>query len=182
MPAGPKLSRFATVIANPKADRGRVAAELGAVPEALGRLGFDHRIDLTDGPGGALRLAREALGRGERFLVAVGGDRTVNEVVGAMLENGSPAGAEAVLAVVSARSENDVVRTFGLPEDPAEALERFAVGRVFAIDAGKVTFQGPGGERTRFFLNVAQVGLGGAAAAASARLPRALGRGRRFLG
>src|SRR5206468_2104832 len=46
-----------------------------------------------------------------------------------------------------------------------------------------VTFRAPGGEeRSRYFVNQAQAGLGAAALARAARLPRFLGRGRRFVG
>src|SRR5438093_2988703 len=156
--APPKLPRFASVIANPKAGRGRVAHELEAVREALRRGDFDLRLDVTEGPGHATALARDALARGERFLVAVGGDGTVNDVVNAMLEDDRPVAPDALLGVIAAHSGNDVVRSFGLSQDPAEAVERFAVARDYAIDAGKATVTTKAGERTRYFLNMAQVG------------------------
>jgi YegS/Rv2252/BmrU family lipid kinase len=181
-PAPVKLPRFATVIANARAGRGRVGEELETVREALRRSEFDLRLDVTEAPGHATTLAREALARGERFLVAVGGDGTVNEVVNAMLEDDRPVAPDALLGVIAANSGNDVVRSFGLSQDPAEAVERFGAARDYAIDAGKATVTTKAGERTRYFLNMAQIGVGGAAAARAARLPRAMGRGRRFLG
>ena len=52
---------------------------------------------------------------GVRFLVAVGGDGTVQEVVNGMFRDGRPIMEEPVLGVVPAHSGCDLVRSFGLP-------------------------------------------------------------------
>jgi YegS/Rv2252/BmrU family lipid kinase len=146
------------------------------------RHGFGFRLDLTRGRGDATRLAKEALDRGERFLVAVGGDGTVNEVLNAMLAADRAVDPEAVLGVLAANSGCDAVRTFGLSQDPETAVARFEVGNVYAIDVGKATVATPDGERSRYFLNMAQAGLGGTASARAARLPGFLGGSRSFFG
>jgi diacylglycerol kinase (ATP) len=185
---------FATLIVDPGAGHGRVGDSLPVVRECLRRHGFEHREEVAGAPGGALRAAREALGRGERFLVAVGDDATANEVANAMLEDDRPVDPEAVLCVLAANSGCDLVRSFGLSQDPVEAVARMAVGDVYAIDVGRVDYSaggdrrgGPGGvgdasRSSRYFVNQAQVGLGAAALARADRLPRFLGRGRRFAG
>jgi len=181
-PSLERPSGSATLIVNPNAGRGRVGRALPAVEEALRCHGFDYRLDLTTGTGDATRLARDALERGERFLVAVGGDGTVNEVVNGMLEGDRQVAPDAVLGVLAANSGCDVVRTFGLSQDPATAVERFSTGRVYAIDVGKATVATGSGAASRYFLGVAEAGLGGAAVARRARVPRAFGRSRYFLG
>jgi YegS/Rv2252/BmrU family lipid kinase len=173
---------FATLIANPKAGRGRVGRELAAVEAAMHRHGFGFRLDLTRGRGDATRLGREALGRGERFLVAVGGDGTVNEVLNAMIDGDRPVDEEAVLGVLAANSGCDAVRSFGLSQDPETAVARFEVGNVYTIDVGKATVVARDGERSRYFLNMAQAGLGGAASARAARLPGFFRGSRSFFG
>jgi YegS/Rv2252/BmrU family lipid kinase len=125
-------------------------------------------------------LAGEALDRGDPFLVSVGGDGTANQVVNAMIRNDRPSQPDAVMGIVAAHSGCDAVRTFGLSQDPEEAVARFEVGRVYPIDVGRATVTTSGAERTRYFLNMAQAGLGGAAAATAARLPSAIGRARYF--
>ena len=173
---------LATLIVDPRAGRGRVGRALPSVQEALARIGLPHRVDIAHGPGEATRLAADALDRGERFLVAVGSDGTTNEVVNAMLRDDRPVQPDAVLAVLAANSGSDIVRTFGLPQEPAAAVPRLAAGSVYEIDVGKATVSTPDGTRSRYFVNMAQAGLLGAAAAHAARLPRFLGRGRSFLG
>lgn len=173
---------FATLIVDPRAGRGRVGRALPAIEEALARMGLAHSVATAGGPGEAEHLASAALERGERFLVAVGGDGTANEVANAMLRDDRPVDPDAVLAVLAANSGSDIVRTFGLPQDPLEAVPRFVTGRVFEIDVGKATVSTPEGPRIRYFVNMAQAGLFGTAAARAARLPRFLGRGRYLLG
>ena len=172
-----------TVIANPNAGRGQVAQHLPELERALRARRLEYRILETAGPGDAERLAREALASGERFLVAAGGDGTVDGVVNGMLADDRPVDPDAVLGVVAAGSGNDFVRTFGLPGDAGRATAVLQGESVFPIDVGKVTFAtADGTTASRYFAGVAEAGLGAAMAARASRLPRGLGRGRDFLG
>ena len=169
------------LIANPRAGRGKVDAALPRVERVLRDHGLDYRIVRTTHPGHATDAARHALQNGERFLVAAGGDGTVHEVINGMILNGTATAPDAVLGVVAAGSGCDFVRTFGLPGDAGSAASRLAGDRVRVIDVGTVTC--PDGEtnpttRTRYFVNIAEAGLGGAVVARTARLGRFLGAAR----
>jgi diacylglycerol kinase (ATP) len=171
------------VIANPKAGRGMVAQELPELERALRHRRLEYEIVETKEPGDAERLAREALGAGRRYLVAVGGDGTVSEVVNGMIEDDLAVDPEAVLGVVAAGSGNDFVKTFGLQGDATRGSAILAGDRVVPIDVGKVTWTTADGvTASRYVAGVAEAGLGGAMAARAARLPKGLGRGRDFLG
>src|SRR5206468_1293885 len=132
----------------------------------------------TTHPGHATEAARLALRDGERYLVAVGGDGTVHEVVNGMISGGGPVAADAVLGVVAAGSGCDFVRSFGLPPDAEQAAARLAGDRVRPIDVGTVTFTDQGAPRTRCFVNIAEVGLGAAVVAKAAGLGSFLGGAR----
>src|SRR3954447_26302825 len=141
-PPRPVSSPFGAlyVIANPTAGRGMVGQQLPELERALRQRALDYEIVETAGPGDAERLAREALADGRRFLVAVGGDGTVDEVVNGMIEDDRPVDPEAVLGVVGAGSGNDFVRTFGLAADATRGSAILVGDKVFPIDAGKVSF------------------------------------------
>jgi YegS/Rv2252/BmrU family lipid kinase len=137
----------------------------------------------TDGPGDAVKATREALQAGETFIVAVGGDGTVHEVVNGMFEDGKTIVAQPLLGVIAAGSGCDFIKTFGLPDDVSGACEHLDGSNTLAIDVGRVTFvDDEGKEATRYFPNIAEVGLGGAVVARAARLPRFFGRSRYFVG
>jgi diacylglycerol kinase (ATP) len=163
------------VIANPQAGHGRADKALPRIEYVLTRENLRYRIVRTTHPGHATHAAREALEAGERYLVAVGGDGTVHEVVNGMIEDGGPVAPDAVLGVVAAGSGCDFVRSFGLPGDAEQAAAHLAGDRVRPVDVGSVTCaDGP----TRYFVNIAEAGLGGAVVARAAGLSRVLGGAR----
>jgi len=172
------------VIANPRSGRGKVATHLPEIERILTDARLSYRIVRTTHPGHATEVARDALARGERYLVAVGGDGTVHEVVNGMLDAGRPVAAGAVLGVVAAGSGCDFVRSFGLPGDTLQAARHLAGDRVRPLDVGQVTFNSrtsgtsAPAEVTRYFPNIAEAGLGGAVVARAARLPAFLGPAR----
>jgi diacylglycerol kinase (ATP) len=177
-PYGPML-----VIANPRAGKGKVGRRLPEIERTLTEKGLDHRVVTTDGPGDATRAARRALEDGVRFLVAVGGDGTVHEVVNGMLVEDRPVAEGEILGVIAAGSGCDFVKTFGLPDDATKACDHLEGAGTYSIDVGRISYAGPDGSQTvRYFPNVAEVGLGGSVCERTERLPRSLGRSRYFLG
>jgi len=164
-----------TLICNARAGRGGVAKALPEVVRRLDERGLSHRIVHTEGAGHATELARAALRSGSRFLVAVGGDGTIHEIVNGMIEGDTPINPDAVLGVVAAGTGSDFIKTFGLPNLPAHAVAHLDGGESFPIDVGKITYTEGGRERIRYFPNIAEVGLGAAVVDRAARLPRWLG-------
>jgi YegS/Rv2252/BmrU family lipid kinase len=160
------------LIANPNAGRGTVSKALSRVERVLTEKNLTYRVVRTTHPGHATEVARQALSNGERYLVAVGGDGTVHEVVNGMVCAGGPVAADAVLGVVAAGSGCDFVRSFGLPPDAEQAAAQLAGDEVRTIDVGTVTCADG---NTRCFVNIAEAGLGGAVVARAANLGRFLG-------
>jgi diacylglycerol kinase (ATP) len=173
-----------TVIVNPHAGRRRVEREIPELERNLRSKRLDYVLLRTEGPGDATRFAREALEGGGRFVVAAGGDGTVNEVVNGMLDaEGKPVGEDPVLGVVAAGSGSDFVRTFGLPGDATRACSHLTGDNTYPLDVGKITYAAPGGgTETRYFVNVAEAGLGAAVAARADRMSPRLGQAKYFVG
>jgi diacylglycerol kinase family enzyme len=132
---------------------------------------------------GPAALATEALDEGIRFLVAVGDDATVQDVVNGMFRDGRPIREEPVLGVVAAGSGCDLVRSFGVPGDTESAAAHLVGENTYGLDLMKIAVTGPEGERrTRFAHNLAQVGMGAQQVACAAKAPAWLGGSRRFYG
>ena len=170
------------VIANPRAGRGQVGEELPELERQLLARRLAHRIRETEGPGHAVELTREVLRQGTRFVVAVGGDGTVQEVVNGMLEEDRPVADDAVLGVVAAGSGSDFVRTFGLPGDAARAVRHLEGDRLYRIDVIRAEYRDGDVTRVRYVPNIAEVGLGAEVVRRAGGLPRVLGRSRYFWG
>jgi diacylglycerol kinase (ATP) len=172
-----------TMIVNPHAGRRRVGEEIPELERTLRARGLAYRLVRTEGPGDATRMAAEALRGGSRFVVAVGGDGTVHEVVNGMFQDGRPIGEDPVLGVVAAGSGCDFVRTFGLPGDATRACAHLTGDTTYPLDIGRMTYRtADGGEGIRYFANVAEAGLGAAVAARANRMSPRLGQAKYFLG
>ncbi len=170
-----------TVIVNPHAGKRRVGEEIPELERTLQARGLPYRLLRTQGPGDATRFAREALSSGERFIVAVGGDGTVHEVVNGMFEDDRTIVSDPVLGVVAAGSGCDFVRTFGLPGDTSRSCQHLLGANTYPLDIGKITYtQGDGTRAVRYFPNVAEVGLGAAVASRAQRMPPRLGQAKYF--
>ncbi len=169
------------VIANPHAGAGRVGRELASVERGLSDRGLAYSLRVTSRRGDATRLAAEAMDDGYRFLVAVGGDGTVQEIVNGMFRDGRTITDEPVLGVVPAHSGCDLVRSFGLPGDVEKACGHLLGENTYPFDVMKVTYTAPEGTRaTRYSVNLAEIGFGAAVSRRTERLPAGLGRVRGF--
>ena len=93
---------------------------------------IDADLTITEGPGHATELARDAVRAGARVVVAIGGDGTMNEVAQALV------GTPAALALVPCGSGNGLALHLGLPRAAIDALDlaTCASGRIAAIDTG----------------------------------------------
>lgn len=165
------------LITNPVAGRRRDDV-LQRLRAALRGRGIDSEVAETAGSGDATRLAEQAASAGRRFVVAVGGDGTVHEVVNGLVdaESGRPRAEDLVLGVVAGGSGCDFIRTFGLDRSPEVAARHLDGDALFPIDLGRVRYvDAEGRDRTRVFANIAETGYGGTATELANRLPRFLG-------
>jgi YegS/Rv2252/BmrU family lipid kinase len=165
------MSDRLVIIANPRAGMDRAGRELPALIEALEARSVDYEIRATNHQGHATELATEASRDGVGTVVAVGGDGTVNEVVNGLMVAGEH---RPRLGVVAAGSGADFARSFDLPNH-IDASLRGVIGTTTSIDVGRLEF--PDGT-TRYFANIANVGLAAATVERAERLPRRLGKAR----
>ncbi len=172
-----------TVIADPSAGGGQVGKKISALERTLHDRDLPFTIHVTSGGEESTAVARQALQDGARFLVAVGDDRTVQDVLNGMFLDGAPIIEGAVLGIVSAGSGCDLIRSFGLPDDMEGGVGHLSGDNTYPFDVIKVTVTGPAGERvTRYTHNLAEAGFGGAVSTRIQSLPSWTGRARRFLG
>jgi YegS/Rv2252/BmrU family lipid kinase len=134
------------VVFNPHSGKGRGAQFVAPVLQALAPA---RRLEhgLTRGPGDEARLAEEAIRRGFRRIVAVGGDGTWSNVGNAILRTGLPV----ALGLVPGGTGCDLAKTLGIPPRDVGACCRIVLdGETRTIDVGRV--------EDKHFLNI--VGFG----------------------
>jgi YegS/Rv2252/BmrU family lipid kinase len=105
----------------------------------------DLDVAVTQGPGDASRLARQAVAAGAELVLAVGGDGTANETAQGLFDS------KTALGIVPVGSGNGLARCLRIPLDPAAALASLEEGVTRRADVGMID--------GRPFLNVAGAGF-----------------------
>jgi diacylglycerol kinase (ATP) len=151
------------------------AAAASAVPSverALAERELEARTTVARSSEDATRIAHEAIASGGRFVVAVGGDDVVHDVVNGMFAQ--PDYPEPpVLGVIPAGIDNEFFRQFGLPTDVEKAAGHLAGDALYPIDVGVLeSADGSGNPRAVFVANVVEAGLGARMAPWTSGQPR----------
>ncbi len=142
---------------------------------ALQACGVPAELETPQDAGAVEGTVAAAVASGANRFVAVGGDGTVNVVVNALMQHEWPD--PPTLGILPAGTGCDFARTFALPQQLEKAAAHLVGDRTYPVDVGWL--RGTWG--TRHFLNVAQAGVGGAAADTSSRLSARLGSARYLL-
>ncbi len=173
------MSRRAVFVVNPASANGATAREWPDLAAAARATGLIVAERMTEAPGHAVELAREASMNGADVVVAVGGDGTVHEVVNGLVGPGGARFGDAALGVVARGTGRDFIRSHAIPSKPREAIGVIAEGRIRPIDLGEVrTDLDPEGTR---FANAASAGVTGAIAARANGMSKRLGGTPTFL-
>ncbi len=145
------------VIVNPKSAGGSTRNRWSQIASDLRSHFGAYRVALTKKQGDGTELAKNFIERGRKFIIACGGDGTINEVANGILQ----AGVEDVeLGIMPAGTGGDFRRSLGISSSPREAAKELKTGETKLIDVGKVTFFNHENEQiSRYFLNVASFGL-----------------------
>ncbi len=170
-------------VVNPVSGNGRTRRRWREY-ERFFRTHLKHPFDVrtTQRPAHATEITREAVQSGTRTIVAVGGDGTLNEVVNGYLDGtGRPWDPESRLAVFSVGTGSDFIKTLGGGREAEDVARRLNEDRVRTIDAGVCEFAESGAPRARYFINVAEVGSGGAVVDRVNRTTKILGGRMSFL-
>ncbi|MCO1600312.1 diacylglycerol/lipid kinase family protein [Desulfosporosinus nitroreducens] len=157
-----QISNYWFAVVNPHSSNG---STLKRWPQYLKRLreeGYPIDFTYTSGPGDAIHITQKALKEGCNRIISVGGDGTMNEVVNGFFSNNQLINPQAELAVFSHGTGCDFIRTLQIPKGIEGFIDILKQGRKRKIDVGEVLFHDNYGQQIhRYFLNVADVGLGG---------------------
>ena len=163
----------AKVIFNPVAGARSTHRKWPLISQRLREVGLSFDHEYTEGVGHAVELARAAASDGYRYLVAVGGDGTVNEVANGILSSTNLR--RITLGIVSTGTGSDFVRSVGIPRDYIRACSSLTSQRRLLIDVGVVEYMKGGETKQRFFVNGAGVGFDAEVVKATGSLPKYFG-------
>lgn len=158
------------LIVNPLAGRGSALKAIPEIESILNGLELDYDIILTEYPGHAIELAKEAGANGYQTVVSVGGDGTANEVINGLMQDANAGNLSANLAVLPVGRGNDFSYGMGVPQDLEEACKALAVAKTRPIDVGLV--KGGDYPEGRYFGNGVGIGFDTIVGFEAAKLPK----------
>ncbi|MGD9897621.1 MAG: diacylglycerol kinase family protein [Calditrichaceae bacterium] len=134
-------------IINPRSGKKNKAGEIKNLIKQhfLHQKSHQYRLIFTEGPGHGRIIAREAVSEGIDYVVSVGGDGTMNEVAGGLVNS------ETIFGVIPTGSGNGFARSLGIPLDAGKAISFILNSHPRSVDVGRIADD--------YFFGVAGVGF-----------------------
>ncbi|HSI66983.1 MAG TPA: diacylglycerol kinase family protein [Planococcus sp. (in: firmicutes)] len=136
----------AMFILNPSAGKERAIEYKDQVEETLKSMGYSVTTKETQKKHDATEFATEACVQRYDFVVAMGGDGTINEAVSGLAEQEH----QPLFSLIPLGTVNDFARALGISLDPPEAIEALKTGTEKRVDIAKVG--------DHFFMNILAIG------------------------
>ena len=128
-----KKEKWAFIV-NPVAGNGRAKALIPDIEQKIKEYKIDGEIFLTERPGHASELSASLAEKGTRYIIAVGGDGTINEIARPLINN-----RDVTVGIVPAGTGNDFDQITGFPGQFKEKeWEVFFRKNVASLDVGIV--------------------------------------------
>lgn len=133
-------------IVNPIAGSGHCREKFEKACAVFKARGAAFRTKYTENAGHAVKLAQEAVAEGVKYVIAVGGDGTVNEVASVIC--GNP---RIRFGLMPFGTGNDFASALGIPTEPEKAAELILEGEALPTDLGSAN--------GRIFTNICGLGF-----------------------
>jgi diacylglycerol kinase (ATP) len=150
------------VILNPVSGAGRTGRKRDEIFSGLRKeLGLRITDYVTDEPQDAMDAAKQAIKDGYNFIIGVGGDGTIQEIINGILCAAS-GHSGCTLGIISSGTGHGFAQSIGLPKSIEDQIAVIRRGRTVRTDVGLVTFvKNDGTKADRYFINECQAGIGG---------------------
>jgi len=127
------------IILNPTSGRGRGASLSSALSQTLTDQNLNFEIQKTEYPWHATKITMEAIEQGVDYIIAAGGDGTVNEMINGFVQARQKGLTGSAMGVICVGQGNDFAYSMGIPTDwqAGSRLLQECVTR--KVDIGKVT-------------------------------------------
>ncbi|GKW46210.1 diacylglycerol kinase family protein [Planococcus sp. NCCP-2050] len=136
----------AMFILNPSAGKEKAAQYRAQVEQTLVDMSYSVDTRTTEKQHDATNFAREACELKYDFVVAMGGDGTINEAVSGLAEQPH----QPLFSLIPLGTVNDFARALGISLDPPEAIEALKTGYEKRVDIAKVG--------DHYFMNILALG------------------------
>ena len=147
------------VVVNPKAGSNKGQEDWPEIKRLLESAEIDFEFVITTHQRHAIQLVQEAIEKGFRKFISVGGDGTLNEVINGIFTKHQDLAAEIKLGVITVGTGNDWGRTHQMPDSYTEMVEVINAGKLYNHDIGKAKYRYGNDDESRYFINIAGMGF-----------------------
>lgn len=147
------------LILNPSAGKGKGAKRWASIQKSLQKTGIAYDLGISEHQFHPIQLAKEAVLKGYKKIIVVGGDGTINEVVNGICGQDQVPTKELTMAIIPVGLGNDWIKTHKIPKNHKKAILLLSMGNTQTHDIGKVLYHNEAGlPKYRYFINVAGLG------------------------
>ena len=147
---------------NPASAGGRTGKRIARWTNVLHDAFPSIEIRPTEWPEHATQIVRDALIRGTKTIIGVGGDGTVSECVNGFFDGATNRAPDAAFGFIMSGTGGDIRRTYNIPEQFEGQLDVLRQRRLRSIDIGHVHYvDHSGSEAERVFMNTLSFGMSG---------------------
>lgn len=124
--------------------------------QALGTVEIFETLSKHDG----VFLASRAADKGFDVILAAGGDGTLHQVINGVLRNREHDSKLPVVGLIPIGSGNDFARAASITINPDQLVQNIQRRSIQTIDVGKISFAEQGKQDVRYYINIADAGIG----------------------
>jgi diacylglycerol kinase (ATP) len=129
------------------------------IKNKLEESGLSFKWGYSQYEGHAIVCTVEAIKKGYRNFIVVGGDGTHNEIVNGILRQKIVDPLDITLATIPLGTGNDWIKTMRIPTNIDKAIDIIKNGKTYIHDTGLITYYNGKKKAQRYFLNVAGLGF-----------------------
>lgn len=108
----------------------------------------------------ATTLASKAVDEGAEIIIAAGGDGTLHQVANGMLQGREDVPSLPTLGLLPLGTANDFARTLNLTANPKLFADLLTRNNPMSVDVGRCVFQSKREKTGKYFINIADTGMG----------------------
>jgi diacylglycerol kinase (ATP) len=145
------------VIANPTSGNRNFSKRWKEIQQLLKNKNLDYSFAFTQFSKHEIELAQNAIQKGFRNIISVGGDGTLHHVVNGVMLQRYVKTSNITIAVIPLGTGNDWIKTYNIPNSIKKAIEIINQNKIILQDIGLLKTS----KNTTYFNNVAGIGYDG---------------------
>jgi len=145
------------IIVNPHSAFGKTKKRWNKIKSFFSTIFKELRYEFTEAPKHAIDITKDAIFKGFNYIIGVGGDGTLNEIINGYMENDKPLNEKVIVSTFPSGKGNDFYRSFSSKMKTNKLRNTYLYSKNKKIDIGKL--KSSTGET--YFINISSFGLSG---------------------